>query len=536
MSVHSSPALHERLETARRRIAKAVRSAWVCELFLVLLCTGVYVSSLNTSADSGDVLPNYFLTKSIVHSGDFYLDEYQETIDQYRNYWGFAYVEPGLPLGLLNARERLQGYRPAEEVGAGEGLRIVSAYPPGAAFAASIPYWVVSRLFPALVSQYLSPPFKAISALFVALSVACMHRALSFLARPGAALGIAVLYGFGTSAWSVASQDLWQHAPSLLLLSIFLAFYLAATALARRSLVLWATLPLALSVSCRLTNGLLLVAFLVYVRLSHPSVLRGALLLALVGMVPLVVYSVGTVGVLFSTGGYTGGYGGLPSMLSRLPEGIAGILVSPGRGLFVYTPVLAFAFAIPAWRKRRELWLMAACATAVLLSAAAWHTWWGGGGYSYRIVLEAAPFLCVLLAAAWDWLARWRLLRAAFVLSALVSCYVQVLGAYAFDYSWEQHMRSEYQLAAGLAEPVPLQPAFLWRLRDNPIFWYHRKLWMESPVPDTFGRMWGEIVRPSFGDEDVTGCCRSKGTTRIGLGWPCRARVRKGPDMTEMRI
>ena len=144
--------------------------------------------------------------------------------------------------------------------------------------------------------------------------------------------------------------------------------------------------------------------------------------------------------------------------------------------------------------------------------------------------------MCVLLAAAWDWLARWRLLRAAFVLSALVSCYVQVLGAYAFDYSWEQHMRSEYQLAAGLAEPVPLQPAFLWRLRDNPIFWYHRKLWMESPVPDTFGRMWGEIVRPSFGDEDVTGCCRSKGTSRIGLGWPCRARVRKGPDMTEMRI
>ena len=38
-----------------------------------------------------------------------------------------------------------------------------------------------------------------------------------------------------------------------------------------------------------------------------------------------------------------GGYGGLRHFSAPLVEGVAGLLVSPNRGLLVYTPIMLFA-------------------------------------------------------------------------------------------------------------------------------------------------------------------------------------------------
>src|SRR5207248_2106541 len=74
----------------------------------------------------------------------------------------------------------------------------------------------------------------------------------SRLSAPSA-LAIALIFAFGTSAWSTASRALWQHAPSMLMLTA--ALYLLVLAqepssrwnsdYRRLRLVQFASLPLA---------------------------------------------------------------------------------------------------------------------------------------------------------------------------------------------------------------------------------------------------------------------------------------------------
>jgi hypothetical protein len=260
------------------------------------------------------------------------------------------------------------------------------------------------------------------------------------------------------------------------------------------NLVALSSFPLAFSVTCRLTNGLFLALYLGYVLLFAREALVKVILYAGLGLAPLVAYSLGTSKVLFSTGSYTGQYGNLAQMVGRLWRGLPGVLISPGRGLFVYTPVFIFSIAGVFWHKGQEMWVFLLSFVGLVLSAATWFMWWGGGGYSYRIIVDIVPFLCVLLVPVWK---RWRghlLFRGAFVLAALLSCYVQVIGAYWFDYTWEIHRRIEYQHATG-EEFTALREPFLWSIRDNPIAWYQRKFWVgQSTNPP-------RLTRARFSDQ-----------------------------------
>jgi hypothetical protein len=105
-------------------------------------------------------------------------------------------------------------------------------------------------------------------------------------------------------------------------------------------------------------------------------------------------------------------------------EGLAALLVSPSRGLLVYSPYLALALAWPLLRlrtragrigldadeSRAPLALLGLLgAAAVLALTAAWVEWHGGWSYGYRIVTEVALLLAPAFACAVEALrdARW---------------------------------------------------------------------------------------------------------------------------------
>lgn len=92
------------------------------------------------------------------------------------------------------------------------------------------------------------------------------------------------------------------------------------------------------------------------------------------------------------------------------PRALAGLLVSPYRGLLFSSPILALAFygLWRAWRgpRRREALLCGAVFLAFLTMNAAFRQWHAGSTFGPRYLVPALPFLGLLLAPAFARLPR----------------------------------------------------------------------------------------------------------------------------------
>ncbi|MCA1899351.1 MAG: hypothetical protein LDL50_01455 [Chloroflexi bacterium] len=93
------------------------------------------------------------------------------------------------------------------------------------------------------------------------------------------------------------------------------------------------------------------------------------------------------------------------SFTPNLLDGLYGVLLSPGRSLFLYSPILTLA--IPgAWLfyKKQKSIALAAALTAIfyILLAASWHSWDGGWSWGSRLLTPILPLLGFLSAPAID--------------------------------------------------------------------------------------------------------------------------------------
>ncbi len=79
-----------------------------------------------------------------------------------------------------------------------------------------------------------------------------------------------------------------------------------------------------------------------------------------------------------------------------LLTGLAGLLLSPGKSIFLYVPITALAVvAWPRfWREQRPTALFySALAVITLLQTALWWAWWGGWCWGPRLLTPALPFV-----------------------------------------------------------------------------------------------------------------------------------------------
>jgi hypothetical protein len=107
---------------------------------------------------------------------------------------------------------------------------------------------------------------------------------------------------------------------------------------------------------------------------------------------------------------------------TMVPEGLAGLLVSPGRGLLWYSPVALLGFIGLATRFRKqpsrpEAGLLLLIFVAFLLLHAAWPFWSGGRAWGPRLLLPTLP---LLLACAAVLPARWHSLLPALAIAGLL--------------------------------------------------------------------------------------------------------------------
>jgi len=227
----------------------------------------------------------------------------------------------------------------------------------------------------------------------------------------------ALLYGLATIAWPYATHFFGEPLSALALLaSLYTLLRLRQT---RRLRYAWAAgLAAGLLIAGNAAHAVLLPFFLLYLwhacgvsdsqragdgsRISDFQMgLRAlaAYLVPLAGAVALLAcYNWVRFGHLLRTGyHFQAGEG----FNGPLVQGLWGLLFSPYRGLFWYTP-LAMA-ALLSWprfitRHKEEGWLLAAVSGALVLLFSRWWMWWGGFAWGPRFLVPLTPFLIIVLA------------------------------------------------------------------------------------------------------------------------------------------
>jgi hypothetical protein len=125
----------------------------------------------------------------------------------------------------------------------------------------------------------------------------------------------------------------------------------------------------------------------------------------------------------------TNGYHNQPFNHAFLP-GVYGLLLSPGRGVFVYVPVLLVAMAVMP-RLRGTDRVLALFAVALLVARALmyakWWAWYAGDVWGPRFLLPVIPAFAPALAAALDRWSRSTLVRSVIVFGVAMAAIGVVL-------------------------------------------------------------------------------------------------------------
>lgn len=295
-----------------------------------------------------------------------------------------------------------------------------------------------------IVGTFLS---KIVASVSVATSVGILYLALLHLTSRRASLWIALIYGFATSSWAVSSQGLWLSSMGQPCLAFALYFFIKA----RQDTcnIIYASIPLALSVACRPQNTIFALIMFIYVIHRYRAQIIRFLVFPSILAALLFTYN------FYYFGNPTGGYGTVhqPSNLQTSEERtssdvsrlsyprfnrLLGLLISPNRGLFVYSPCLIFAFmgmAVALYHRNSLLTYVAIATILTILFYSSWVGWHGSFGYSYRMLVDLLPGLCLFLAGVYNWINKHIWIKGLLVFLVVFSVSIQIIGTFFYPCS-----------------------------------------------------------------------------------------------------
>ncbi|MGH9351579.1 MAG: hypothetical protein ACRD2G_05385 [Terriglobia bacterium] len=418
-------------------------------LLLLLILFGIYNINFRL-VRIDDSVPARLLPFSLLINHSIYLD-----------HW----VEPY----LASARGPLRVYFVVKSHG-----RWVSSYP------LITPLIVTPLYIPAAVwLTYLPPPLRVnpairvsvidlmekISASFLAvLSALVLYLAVRRVAPLQTSLIVTLAYGVASPTWVISSQALWKHGVGELSFAFLL--YALVRDSASHTYPVWVGAALAVAAANTPPEGIMILPFLVYFgRRSITSLLRFLTPLVAVG-IPVVLYNWYFLGnPLMTYPAYASAPDHAATFFVRtsFADAFAGLLVSPGRGLFIYVPWTVFAIwgAVRIWRSRNYAWgrYLIVGIVLVFLGYAKFSGWWAGWCFGPRYLTNLMPFLAFFLVPVWPRIEKQSVLKAAFVLAFLAAVWIEVVGAFCYP--------------SGHWDSVPVSvdraPGRLWDWRDNPI-------------------------------------------------------------------
>ena len=274
------------------------------------------------------------------------------------------------------------------------------------------------------------------AALVSALAVMVLYLACRFFSGRKPALLSALVFAFATDTWTISSQTLYAHGMSELLLAtmIFLVFR------NERQQSLWNFIVLgicsALFFFNRPSDSLLLLPVIAYVVWYHREKTGYYAAAGILSALPFIAYN------LFCFHNVMGGYSMSTSRLSFDPTIIShffGLLISPNKGLFIFSPVLLLSL-IGFWyimKNRRATcrflqWSVPAMVLTVIVYAS-FDDWGGGETFGPRYLICLLPYLIIGLCIFFVRIEkepRNTLVTAAIALLIIFSVFVQFIGMF----------------------------------------------------------------------------------------------------------
>lgn len=270
-------------------------------------------------------------------------------------------------------------------------------------------------------------------------------------------LPLALAFAFGTNTWMIGSQALWQHGTGELLIALALLLVAtpASVASAARMALLGAVCVL--MAANRPPDALVAAAIGLFVVWRDGRSAAWLVAGAVVPMAAFLYYNLGFMGHL------AGGYGVVKPPAHFFQgdwSGLAGLLVSPARGLLVFSPFLAFVVVGLLQRLRspdtRALAIVLTLAVIGQLLLYAQGDWRAGTSWGPRWLTDILPVLIWMLAPAP--LVLRPLARGLFIVAIAVSIAVQAVGAFWYTRT------SDERIYAG--DPASLRGA--WNLQNIP--------------------------------------------------------------------
>ena len=273
------------------------------------------------------------------------------------------------------------------------------------------------------------------------------------------ALFLAIGLGLGTGLWSTVSQTLWQHETSILGFVLAIHGLTARTPGPARGLVIG--VGVALACSSRLSVVPAGFVLLLATWACHGTrTMIAALSVVSIAAAVLILHNVNAFGHVLGPLPYLeslhGQFHATDRSFRLAWDGYAGLLISPSRGLLIFSPIVAVAALgfraawSEGWHAAQRWCLLAAAAQFTLYGA--YSVWWAGHTYGPRYMLDVLPFLVPGAALGMTGL---RLRSVAGVCAALAlswSMAVSALGAYVY-------------------------PAELWNTSPSEVDRYHERLW-----------------------------------------------------------
>lgn len=267
---------------------------------------------------------------------------------------------------------------------------------------------------------------KLCASSLAALSVALIYLLLRRRTDQNMAVILTLLYAFGTTTWVISSQALWMHGLAQVLI---VATMLLLTGPATTWRIFLAGLLCGLIAANRQPDAILAAGLGLY-GLWWAGRMRPLFVLA--GLIPVVLVLSYNIMLVGNVAGAYAVHVRADNFNDSIVGGIAGLLFSPTRGLFVFSPflmfVLIFCRRIATERLGRGLTAAVGCAMVIQLLLYAMIDWRQGLSWGPRWLTDMLPMLIWLLPPVVQALSRSG--RVAFALASLVAISIQTVGAF----------------------------------------------------------------------------------------------------------
>ncbi|OGC47173.1 hypothetical protein A2886_00820 [candidate division WWE3 bacterium RIFCSPHIGHO2_01_FULL_42_13] len=422
---------------------------------------GVYKLGVNQlPIQSEDTLPAMFLPVTIIQEGTIYLDTYYDLFLQHYPHPDDRTYEKGfLPFYLRQA-----------------GDHYVSAFPIITSLLALPFYFIPLKLGVPISLETVTYLGHFSAAAIMAFSGGFLYLLLRkhFSLDEKKAKLLTVVYLFATINFALISQALWQHGTAELLFILALWFMYEKK-------WFWMAFVLSLAVISRPTAALVFPFLsLIFIEKTWSNFREFIKPLSryVLGLVPPILfftwytntYYLGIVNNGYSDQWFSG-------WQSKFPEGLLGLLLSPSKGILIYSPIIVFAIIGAYLALRNKQWktnlnyvVLASVVLMHVLVMSIWKHWYGGWSFGYRMASDVIPFMILLMvpyvqSELFEKTKRWFYFLFGF------SVLVQVFGIVFFDGIWHAAYDGGFK-----------DTGWLWSIKDSEFAFNIRRLLVKVGV------------------------------------------------------